>query len=279
MIRLGEINNLKVIRKSNLGYMLSDGNQEVLLHFNQADSEYELDDMVSAFIYSDKSKRPTASALKPLCTITEPGFVEVVDVLPGIGVFVNINSPKDILVSKDYLPFDEKKWPIVSDKLFINLKIKKDILVGKPLNRFDIVALHKEINYAEREVVDGYVCRIADKGIGIVTADMMYVYVPNTQLRGIYRMGGKVNVTITKRINDEYYGTLNALKEELIDTDKEIILNFLKNNNGVMYLTAKSSSEEVESLLRMSRKAFKRAYGALYKERIIDFDDKKTFLL
>ena len=27
----------------------------------------------------------------------------------------------------------------------------------------------------------------------------------------------------------------------------------------------------------MSRKAFKRAYGGLYKERLIDFDEEKTF--
>ena len=65
----------------------------------------------------------------------------------------------------------------------------------------------------------------------------------------------------------------------MIDTDREIILNYLKLNNGIMYLTAKSSAEEVFDLLKMSRKAFKRAYGGLYKDRIIEFDDTKTKLI
>ena len=45
-----------------------------------------------------------------------------------------------------------------------------------------------------------------------------------------------------------------------------------------MKLTAKSSSEEVEALLKLSRKAFKRAYGGLYKDHLIEFDENKTYL-
>ena len=53
----------------------------------------------------------------------------------------------------------------------------------------------------------------------------------------------------------------------------------MRNHNNSMKLTAKSSSEEVFKVLKMSRKAFKRAYGGLYKDHIIDFDDYKTFIV
>ena len=279
MIIAGEYNKLKVVRKSDLGYMLTDGKQDVLLHFAQANGTHNENDELNVFIYTDKAKRLTATEQEPLCTINKGGFVEVIDILPSSGVFVNINTPKDVLISKDHLPFNENEWPQVGDKLYIHLKEKKQVLVGKPLNRFDIIALHKNVNYAEREIVNGYVCRISEKGIGIITVDEMYVYVPKTQLRGIYRLGQAVSVTITKAIQDEYYGTLNAQKEVLMDTDKEIILKYMTINNGVMKLTAKSSAEEVESILKMSRKAFKRAYGGLYKEQLITFDDEKTYLV
>ncbi len=85
-------------------------------------------------------------------------------------------------------------------------------------------------------------------------------------------------VTITKMLSKEAYGTLNEHKEILMDEDKATILEYLKAHKGVLPLTAKSSSEEVEKIFNMSRKAFKRAYGALYKEQRIDFDDTKTFL-
>lgn len=278
MIQLGEYNTLRVVRKSDLGYMLSDGKNEILMHFKQASEELKDNEEVSVFVYSDKEKRLTASMLKPYATISMPGLVEVVDVLAGVGVFVNINAPKDILISKDYLPFKEEQWPVVSDLLFIRLKTKGDILTAKPLNRFEIKELKSEVQYADYEHVDGYVCRIAEKGIGIITIHNVYVFVPNHQYRGNIRLGQMVNVCITKSIDGECYGTLNAHKEELMDTDKDLILNYLKEHNGIMKLTAKSSAEEIDKVFSMSRKAFKRAYGNLYKERIIDFDEEKTYL-
>ena len=191
---------------------------------------------------------------------------------------MNINTPKDLLLSKDYLPYDERKWPSIGDKVFIRLKVKHDILTAKPLNRFDIKSIKSDLRYKDNEQVEGYVCHFSSKGMGIVTKDIKYVFVPSTQLRGDYHMGEEVMVTITKEIDNEYYGTLNQHKEIQMIEDKEIILDYLNGHDGVMKLTAKSSAEEVEALLGMSRKAFKRAYGGLYKDELITFDEEKTRL-
>lgn len=279
MIKIGDYNKLTMIRKSDLGYMLSDGQEEVLMHYKQAKSDINVGDMVNVFIYSDKNKRATATQEEVFATINDAGFVRVVEVLSGVGVFINNNTPKDILISKDYLPYDESKWPMVDDYLIIRLKLKSGILTGKPLNRFDIISLRGQTKYADFEAVDGYVCRINDKGIGIITLDRIHVFVPNSQLRGIYRLGQAITVTITKSVDGECYGTLNPHKEDLIDDDRALLLKYLEDHHGVMKLTAKSSAEEVEKLLKMSRKAFKRAYGGLYKDRLIEFDENRTYLV
>ncbi len=277
MIKIGEYNKLKVLRKSDLGYMLSNGSEEVLMHFKQSLRELKDGEEVEVFIYSDKQRRPTASMIKPTATVLEAGFGKVVLVESGVGVFVNINTPKDVLISKDYLPYDETLWPAIDDLVLVRLKLKHDILVAKPLNRFEIIEIKKDVNYAELERVNGRVCHIALKGIGILTNDFNYVFVPNNQFRGKYRMGEEVTVTITKALENDYYGMLNAYKEELVDTDINTILEYLDNHGGIMKLTAKSSSEDIAKVFNMSRKAFKRAYGSLYKDRIIDFDSEKTF--
>ncbi|MBR6072008.1 MAG: hypothetical protein IKP77_04155 [Acholeplasmatales bacterium] len=279
MINLAEFIDLNVIRKSDLGYMLTDGKEEVLLHFKQSLSEHEVGDKVKVFIYNDKSFRKTATEIEPTITLTKPDFVKVVGVAKGAGVFVNINTPKDVLISKDFLPYNEDFWPQIDDVLLAHLKIRKDAITAKPLSRFDIIGMHKDVIYAEGEKVKGYVCRLLEKGIGIVTADYMYVYVPETQLRGNYRLGEEVLVTITKVLDEEYYGMLNGQKEEMIDPDKELILNYIKKHNGRIKLTAKTDSNIIERELKISRKAFKRAYGGLYKDRIIDFDEEGTFLV
>jgi len=53
----------------------------------------------------------------------------------------------------------------------------------------------------------------------------------------------------------------------VIDVDKDKILSKLASNDGVLNLTDKSSPESIKFHLQMSKKAFKRALGALYKEK------------
>lgn len=277
MIELGKINKFKVIRKSDLGYMLIKDSQEILMHYKEASKELNIDEEIDAYVYTDKENRLTATMHQPNLLIDKPNFVKVVNVIPDFGVFIDNNTIKDLLVSKDYLPYDFNLWPIVGDTLFCGLKIKKNYLVAKPLGRFDIKFLKSEAKYADGEYVDAFVTRIAEKGLGLVTVDSIYVFVPNTQLRKEYRLGEQVQVKITKMLDNEAYGTLNENKEILMNDDKKVILDYLKEHK-VMYLTAKSSSEEVEKIFNMSRKAFKRAYGALYKEQLIEFDETKTRL-
>ena len=54
-----------------------------------------------------------------------------------------------------------------------------------------------------------------------------------------------------------------------IEDDKVKILHQLAQKNGELQLTDKSSPESIKFHLQMSKKAFKRALGALYKEKKI----------
>lgn len=281
MIKLGEYNILSVIRKSDLGYMLKDlddksSNTEILMHFKQANKELNINDKVKVFIYADKERRLTATSQTVYCTLENPGFVKVSSILENAGVFVNINTPKDILVSKDYLPYDTALWPQVGDTLYIKLKKKADVLVGKPLNRFEIEELNSDTNYAENEIAGGYIYHISTHGYEVITNDHISLFIPLTQTRGVHRVGEYVEFSVTKNSVGKLYGKLNPNKEFLIDSDKELILNYLKDNGGSMNITAKSSSEEIENVFHISRKAFKRAYGGLYKENKIEFDETTT---
>lgn len=277
MIEIGKRNTLQMVRKSDLGFMLTDGKEEILMHYKESLKELEENEQVTVYVYTDKENRKTATMQEPKLFLEEPNFVTVVNGI-DIGIFVGNGTPKDLFISKDNLPYRQEQWPIVGDTLFCGLKLKKNYLVAKPLGRYDILACHSSKQYEENERVIAYVQRILEKGLGLITEDRVYVFIPNTQLRRQYRLGEKVEVTITKMLSKEAYGTLNEHKEILMDEDKVTILEYLKAHKGVLPLTAKSSSEEVEKIFNMSRKAFKRAYGALYKEQRIDFDDTKTFL-
>ena len=64
-----------------------------------------------------------------------------------------------------------------------------------------------------------------------------------------------------------------------MNDDSAIILEYLVTNNGKMRFGNDSTPEEIYNNFNMSKKAFKRALGHLYKERKIDFVDGKTILV
>lgn len=280
-MRIGEINNLTVLRKSDLGYMLADEtNEEVLLHFKEAKGEYNSGDKVKVFIYYDKKHRLCATENEPFVTISRPGFVSVVEKITSTGVFISNNTGKDVLISTDYLPYDYALWPNVGDIIPVSLKLKKDTIVAKLLNRVDLVDYANDKKYEIGQVVEAYVIRVGEAGVSLATKDYKSIFVHHSMLRTKLRIGENVNVKIVYVKNDnEYNGSLINQKEDQIDPDKEYLLNYLKAHNDQMPLDAKSSSEDVEKILNMSRKAFKRALGGLYKDEAVYFKDNKTFLL
>ena len=102
MIRIGEMNAFIVMRKSDLGYMLVNKEEQVLLHFKQAlDQELEINSMVECFVQYDSKGRISATLEKPTVTMSKPGWGTVLEANARSGIFVSINTFKDLFISKD----------------------------------------------------------------------------------------------------------------------------------------------------------------------------------
>ena len=280
MIKIGEINSFIVLRKSDLGYMLSNKDEQVLLHFNQTNGvELEEGEMVLCFIQYDSKGRLSATLEEPTVTMSKPGWARVVEVNARLGIFVSINTFKDILISKDYLPQNAKIWPEVGDLLYVKLVMYKDKLNALIMIKNEIIELNPKVSDIKvGEFVDAHICRVTPNAINAITNDGNYIYISNKQFRGNHRIGEAVSVMIIGRHEDELVGSLNKVKEEMVIDDEKIILNYLKQNDGMMPYTAKTNALIVEEVFHMSRKAFKRALGDLYKKREIYFDEENTYI-
>ena len=281
MIRIGEKNAFIVLRKSDLGYMLSNKDEQLLLHFNQTNGqELEVNSMVECFVQYDSKGRLSATLEEPSATISKPGWATVVEANARLGVFVSINTFKDVLISKDNLPLDANYWPEIGDKLFIKLILVKGKLNALLMTKNEIFELNPNIKeYEVGSKVKAHVVRSTPNAVNAITEDKNYVYISSKQFRGRYRVGQEVEVMIIGRHEDELVGSLNKIKEELVESDEQLILNYIKQNGGSMPFTAKTNAEEIEEVFHMSRKAFKRAIGDLYKKRAIYFDEENTYLV
>ena len=275
MYKIGQINRLKVIRETDIGYMLDGKSEEIFLHKNESNFlKLKEGEIVDAFLYFDNKERLAATLKSPLITIDNPSVLEVVDVLNNLGVFLNMGINKDLLLSKDNLPLDRKLWPIKGDKLYVELNVKNRLTAKliKPQNIF----MNNELKInSEKEFFVQY---IGAEGMNLYNEDKDLVFVHNSLFRGNYRLGERVNARIINLTENGYSASLIKQKENLRFDDAETLLNALRQYKELP-LTAKSNSEEISKYFEMSRKAFKRALGLLYKEDKVKFEDDKTILI
>lgn len=276
MYKIGSVNRLKVVRKTDIGYILDGNGYEIFLHNNETNyKELGKGDYVNAFLYFDNKGRLAATLYRPLITVEKPAVLEVKDVLEDLGVFLNMGISKDLLLSVDDLPRERDLWPNIGDKLFVKLDTKKNRLVAKLINPKDIIMKNELEIDSEKEF---FVQFIGKAGINLFNNDHDLVFVHNTHYRGNHHLGELVTAKILNKSENGYTASLIKQKEDQRLDDATIILNMLKKYNKLP-LTAKSSSEEINKYFDMSRKAFKRALGLLYKQRKVKFEEDKTILM
>ncbi|MDR2867771.1 MAG: hypothetical protein LBV55_03850 [Acholeplasmatales bacterium] len=276
MIEVGKINNLKVNRKTDIGYLLEDEEKNsVVLHFNDADNQEVLPNTnLDVYIYLDSKNRPSASLQKPLITLGEEGLLKVVSV-SALGVFVANGIKKDVLINRKYLKMPDSQWPIAGDYVLCVLKYD-GYLYGVPLMEPHQEQL-KTLSVGDQ--VAGYVTKLDPAGIRIATFDRNIIFIHKSNTRGEHRLGECIEATITAITpQNTYLGKTIANKEIALVDDASTLISYLMRNNYVMDLDASSSSEAVMAILKISRKAFKRALGSLYKRGLVTFQDGKTYL-
>lgn len=276
---IGEINKLRVKRETDISYILVQDNEpfEVFMHFNQSTKRLQENELVDVFLYYDNKHRLCATMEDPIITTKKYGFVKCVSQKENVGCFMNIGIAKDILLSKDILPTNTKAWPRPNDTLPCILKVKKDSLVCKIISRDDITV--KNASLKINDTISAYVISFTSTGLLAVDEAFNVIYVHKSMIRKKYRLGEEIILTIIN-INKkgEYNGSTITQKETMRLSDSEMLLNYLKEMGGIIPLGNLSSPEDIAKIFTLSKSAFKRAVGALYKERLIEIEDYRIIL-
>ena len=136
------------------------------------------------------------------------------------------------------------------------------------------------MNYTEGDQVDlfivrttqlGYVVLIDNEAEGLLfKSDVFQPLQKGDQVKGyikLIREDDKIDVSLRPQ------GFRNA-----IDADCDKILSILKKDK-VLKLTDKSNPENIKLQLNMSKKAFKKAIGFLYKRKVILLHEDRVELL
>ena len=274
MIELGKYNTLKIVRDTSVGLFLSDETTDVLLPNKYVPKRFEIEDEINVFVYLDHEERLTATTLKPYIKRDEFAYLQV-SYINQYGAFLNWGLEKDLFV-----PFKEQARKMEEGKRYLvyaYLDEKTDRLVASSkLNQFlETENIELEVN----QEVDLIVSHITELGInviinykykGLLYKDEVFENLtPGKKLKGYIK-----NIREDKKIDV----SLVKLGVEGIEENAQIVLDELKSSNGFLRLTDNSHPEEIKTVLKMSKKAFKKAIGNLYKQKLITIQEDGIYL-
>ena len=269
---LGKYHNLEVIRESPHGFYLKLGDSEVLLPNKYCDG-LKPGSEVNVFIYKDSEDRPVATTEKPLATLGEYALMEVVGEAP-FGVFVDMGLEKHLLVPKSEIGQEMEQGKKYLIRVMMDFKTERLIGVAK-IEGYSELPEELEID----DQLEGWVYQKTDLGFKIWTEQSFIGLVYHNQIFTPIAVNDKVTCFVDN-IREDGKVDLRIKKGGLdsISGDAQIILAYLKEHDGSMDITDKSSPEKIQQIFGLSKKAFKRAIGLLYKDKIIGLFENSIVL-
>lgn len=273
MIRLGEKQKLIVVKKVEFGvYLASQGQEEtrVLLPAKQVPQGVGLGDEIEVFVYKDSRDRLISTTQEPKLKLGEFQVLTVVSV-QKIGAFLDWGLEKDL-----FLPYKEQIGKVKEqDEVLVRLYIDKSKRLCASMKGI-YEMLHTDSPYQAGDMVQGRVYEFSDNFGAFVAVDDQYSgLIPRHEDHSFLRIGDCIEARVTGVKPD---GKLDlTLREKAymqMNQDAQRVLEILDEYAGVLPFNDKASPEIIMRETKMSKNAFKRAVGHLYKERKIQITEK-----
>lgn len=273
---LGKYNTLKVLKDLPQGlYLLDDEGNEILLPLKYIPEGTKIGDMMEVFVYKDSENRPIATTLTPKIILDEFALLRVKEV-SEIGAFMDWGIEKDVFV-----PFAEQRTRMEEGRSYICILYyddESDRLVGS--SKYSDFIVDGPLGLKYNEEVDLMIADKTDLGYNVIINNefvglLFYSDVHKDLRYGSYITGfikniredGKIDVSLQR----QGYKNVEASLQKILDK--------LEKNNGYLNINDKSDPEVVRGAFGMSKKTFKKAIGALYKQRLIEIKNDGIHLV
>lgn len=271
---------LKVVRKSEMGAFLDaqtgNTNDDILLHKTQQTQEVHIGDEVKVFLYLDPKHRLTASMHVPRLKEGQIARMRVINVSKD-GAFLDVGAERGIFMPyagmRGKLQIGEIVWARLytdkSGRLAVTMKVEDE------MRRASVPAEDVRIG----QMVKGSVYNLTESGAFMLTQERYIAFIARKEMMEVPRVGQTIEARVTYiRPDGRINASLRKAKAKAMESDGDRILLFLQDNNGRMPYCDTSSPELIKGRFRISKAAFKRALGHLYKQGLIEMQDGWTYL-
>ncbi|MEN9323316.1 MAG: hypothetical protein RL699_1096 [Bacteroidota bacterium] len=278
MIAIGQYNTLTVLRDTKVGLYLGEAAEDtgILLPNKYVPNDIKVGDSLVVFVYLDHEERPVATTLAPYILLNEFALLRV-NYVNQVGAFLDWGLEKDLFV-----PFAAQARPMEKGKrylvyMFMDPKSNR-LVASSKTNQF---LSNDELTVNQGDEVELIVSHITDIGINVII---------NEQHKGLLykdevyddaiRTGDRLRGYIKHiRPDNKIDVSLQAFGYQKVEPNAQYILDELKASRGFLRLHDNSHPEDIKSVLKMSKKTFKKAIGALYKDKLIEIKEDGIYLV
>jgi predicted RNA-binding protein (virulence factor B family) len=270
MILPGRYNTLKVVKFVDFGVYLDGGEMgEILLPARYVPEKCDVGEDLEVFIYLDSEDRIIATTEKPFAQVGEFAMLRV-NAVNNVGAFLDWGLMKDLLV-----PFREQKMNMVAGRSYlVYVYVDPDsqrIAASAKLEKF----LNNVIpEYQIGEEVSLIIESESDLGYNAIINHLHRGILYHDELPAPLNKGQQMKAYI-KKVREDHKIDLSLYRPgyEQVDGISQNILDQLVAAGGFLPFTDKSDAALVFDQFGISKKVFKKAIGALYKQRRILLED------
>jgi predicted RNA-binding protein (virulence factor B family) len=269
-IMIGKRCTLSVTRVATPGVFLDGGARgEILLPGRYVPQGTIPGESFDVFVHRDSEDRIVATTEVPKGVVGEFVGLRVISANPMVGAFLDWGLSKDL-----FLPIREQSKRVSAGDfvvVYIFVDLKTDRIVAT-------TRLNRHLNVTPPEYVEGQAVELlvsgrTELGYNAIIASAHKGLLYHNELPGPLEIGQKIDGYIRSvrpdgkidlSINPAGYGRVAPLKEQIVEA--------LVKRGGQLALSDSSSPEEIRDAFGVSKKAFKQAIGALYRERLITLE-------
>jgi hypothetical protein len=275
MLEIGRTVSLEVLRAVPMGMILGFPDDEVLLPSRYVPDGTTRGDIIEVFLYTDSEDRPIATTEKPYAQADEFASLRVVSVSSS-GAFLDWGLPKDLL-----LPFRAQLQPVRPEQRVV-VRVLCDSVSGRPVATTMVerfleppaahlregqaveLLIYEETELGSKAIIDGRFGGLlyhepGGRSLEIGTSGTGYIQ--------RIRTDGKIDLTLVPS------------GKAAIDHSCKTLLDALHSAGGRLELSDRSEPDAIRSTLGLSKKAFKRAVGVLYRQHRIRIGDSSIELI
>jgi len=271
MVEIGRTNTLRVVKEVDFGLYLDGGDTygEILIPTRYVPSDAEVDHYLDVFIYLDSEDRIIATTDVPHAEVGDFAYLKCVEVT-GIGAFLDWGLAKDLFV-----PFREQAHEMTAGlSYFVRVYLDEEterIVASSKTNQFLDNEPH---DFEEGQEVDLIIGTATDLGVRAVVNEKFSGLIYHNEIFTPIKPGMRTTGYVQKIREDEKLDiSLQKAGYERVDGIAGDILDKLQRGGGFLEANDKSSPETIKHVFGVSKKAFKKAVGALYRDRLITIEE------